>query len=104
MDKLETAKRDSIAMATDIWGSSAGAYGFLFDAGVAYQGEWTAVETLPSDEGKYLVAIWNYNVSKADYGLQRFRNGNFEGAEYSHIRIVAWRDIPKYQPDGGEGE
>ena len=58
-----------------------------------------AEDGLPTEDGKkYLVALWNFNVNKPDYGLRMFRDGYFKGAEYTHIRIVAWQEVEPFTP------
>jgi hypothetical protein len=63
--------------------------------------KWIPVsERLPMKDGKYLVTVHNTRISathpELEYTVQErsVRDGDFMGAEYSHIRLIAWRPLP----------
>jgi hypothetical protein len=76
-----------------------------YDAGASSASAWVRIEnrgTLPQTDGSYLVALLNYRDGSVRYEIRKFEDGDWTGAFYSHIRLVAWMPIPLYTENENE--
>lgn len=101
----EEAKDIAITSAYKAFGSSAGAYGFLFDAGVEFATpKWIPVsERLPDTDGWYAVTV-NDNDGFPDlvepywYDIEGWSDGQglyIKDSTFSDHILIAWMPLPE---------
>jgi hypothetical protein len=97
-------KKAAISEAFDGWGSSAGAYGYLFEAGyeagkLAAQPQWKriSVDGLPPVTGEYLVTVEDLINHDPQEAQTMWFHDCIDGwdANPEVVRVVAWMEKPK---------
>lgn len=109
--EFEEARKAAIEGAFRVFGSSAGAYGYLFDAGAAAarslsnEAVWTNIQThgLPSQTRRYWITTNEGEVMDAMfYSKQQYPFFTCDGVR---IGVIAWAEYSTpepYSPSTGE--
>lgn len=102
--QAETDVRDAaLKSAYEFYGSSAGAYGFIWNAAKEfYQPKWVRIdgpEDLPKEKGKYL---WQKRFEKPHPGYEELVYVAFDPTDefdsWNYEKYVAWIKLEPYQP------